>query len=252
LTAFAAYEVLVLRTGWRGPMEEALGLSYAVNIISPHLVAQSLWHLWSLASEEQFYLLWPVALIFLIDRLRRPTLERLLCIGAGLLATQVLLLTPYLGPLQLWNGSNLRAAGLLFGCAAGSAHMRGVVFASKGLRPVGAATLAASGVVFWDSGIVFLGVLLFDIGAVVLMMAILEQPERLPARLLGNRGLGIVGRTSYGMYLWHLPLLYLFGHSVIPAYGLSAAVVAMSYRFLEQPMLTRFIDKRPRLEPVTT
>src|SRR5439155_695520 len=77
LVAFVLYETLIMspRPLLRHTfLAAALSLGYVTNFMDSFASAPAnyLWHLWSLAEEEQFYLLWPVVLLFLLRRQCRP------------------------------------------------------------------------------------------------------------------------------------------------------------------------------------
>lgn len=81
----------------------------------------------------------------------------------------------------------------------------------------------------------------------IAVFALLVGAPRAGARILGNAPLRFVGRVSYSLYLYHLPLLFAWnlhaprdlGWAGLPAYLAAALAVAwLSYRFVEQPFLT--------------
>jgi peptidoglycan/LPS O-acetylase OafA/YrhL len=103
------------------------------------------------------------------------------------------------------------------------------------------------------------------IGVLLALPAVFGNPARgLPRRILGNRGLAWVGLVSYGIFLWHQPLIQpLTDHGaldlipgmpfpslVLSLTVVSAAVAATSYYLLERPIL-RFKDSRRRPEAAT-
>ncbi|NPA26575.1 MAG: acyltransferase, partial [Chloroflexi bacterium] len=78
-------------------------------------------HLWSLAIEEQFYLIWPLLVAFAASRGRGQSQNRLLALTLGLAFLSVgwrwLLYQPYEDTARVYYGTDTRAAGLLFGAA---------------------------------------------------------------------------------------------------------------------------------------
>jgi peptidoglycan/LPS O-acetylase OafA/YrhL len=102
------------------------------------------------------------------------------------------------------------------------------------------------------------------VGLLLALPAVFGEPGRgLPRRILGNRILAWLGLVSYGIFLWHQPLMGTLlrhgGLHLIPGMpfvsllvaltAVSTAIAALSYYLLERPLL-RFKDRRPRPEPV--
>ncbi len=186
-------------------------------------------HMWSLAVEEQFYLLFPLLLIGLHRRLRRWFWPAL---GAVLLASFALNLgfvarkpeaSFYLLPTRAWE---LLVGALLAGALPRWQAPR----ALRELLGVGGAALIAAAVLGYREGIAFPGLyaLLPVAGAAALIVAG-SGPALLP-RLLAQPGLVYVGRISYALYLVHWPVHVYAGRWLGSAYGgaLRAAMLALS------------------------
>lgn len=196
-------------------------------------------HTWSLAMEEQFYLLWPPLLLLLTRaRLSRRTI---VLVVSGL-ATASLVgwvftswETPY-NPLT-------RAGGLLVGCATALLVQRRPWhnqmlghLASLGFVAVICAEIA--GVVRRDLSMPIVTALL---PFVILLAAFGDGPL---VRVLSWRPLVHLGVISYGVYLWHYPLLYIlhgFGiegwTAAVAAAAATLIVCELSFRFVEAPAL---------------
>jgi peptidoglycan/LPS O-acetylase OafA/YrhL len=196
---------------------------YVSNLaVAGGVVLGPLEHTWSLAIEEQFYLLWPAILI--IGIARRRLLIPLLVVGIAVSAAL------RLGPITdierfwwLYHHTFTRADALLVGC----------LLALVPFRPSPPTTLLAA------ASLVLLVVLPTDQGtfATLLLLptaiaggiVVVSKP-----RWLGIGPLVAVGRISYGLYLWHFPLAEL-----LPAWAafIGTFVMAMlSYRFVELPI----------------
>lgn len=220
-------------------------------------------HTWSLGVEEQFYLLWPL-IVVLVLRLRphrREGARTLAWVAAtGALASAVTaawLAEAGADASRIYYGTDTRCQALLVGAAAAAALAarragagRSAVPPARGWTVIG--LLGAVGVgMCWallsgqspllDRG----GFLLVALAAVALVAAVVEQPKGLLARTLSISPLRGLGRMSYGVYLWHWPIILLLDRSRTGLSGgwLAAArvaatlvVAAASYRLVERPV----------------
>jgi peptidoglycan/LPS O-acetylase OafA/YrhL len=222
------------------------GISYVANILlasgSSIFRGSGLVHLWSLAEEEQFYLVWPM-LLLLVVRFRRAVL--LLAVGYVLLSAWRAGLSLHgVPPYRIYDGADTRATALVAG--AGLAiyrHRRGLIVGE------GAGQLAACvllGGVFFGWAVDFwptVGQPVFELGVVLLIAAALNETSM--ARGLTTRPLVWVGERSYSIYLWQVAggaCVYVLGSGVLPT--ITALVVTfvcadLSYRFVETPFRHR-------------
>jgi len=214
-------------------------------------------HLWSLAVEEQFYLVWPLILALLLRwreprRLFGPILG-LAILSAGLMAA---LHDPTADPSRVYYGTDTRVAGILVGAALACIPLRWKTTGPMSVR--GRVVLeAAGGAVLWGLWLCLSRVDQFDpllyrggfLGVAVLgglAIVIASNPRSWVAALLGSRPLVWLGRRSYAVYLWFWPVLVLTRpHSDIPLSGtpllalriaLTLGLAAASYRWVEQPI----------------
>jgi len=202
-------------------------------------------HTWSLAIEEQFYLLWPLVVLGMLSRLRRrppgdlaAEAERLsarrlwpllVLAVAGALCSCVETAVLYgngAGVNRVYYGTDTRAEGLLVGAALATAlairHRRhaasslsvpaispraGAVAGVVGAAGMGCAIAYATGSSSWLYRGGWLG---FDLCVAGVVVAAVAGRGLSPVRrLLETAPLRAVGLISYGLYLWHFPL-YLF------------------------------------------
>ncbi len=214
-------------------------------------------HTWSLAIEEQFYLVWPLVFTGLLAWWKRRTPQAVLVVallGAAASTALMVLLYDPANSSRVYYGTDTRATGILLGAALAAAlAWRGPLTSRAGRIGlevagwVGAITLAIAwtrlggqSTTLYRGGFFVCGL------AAVLVIATAVHPERLwLGTVLGARPLCLLGIISYGVYLWHWPVdLVLDGDRTgitgWPLFALQSAVAigiaVVSYRFLERPI----------------
>ncbi len=230
-------------------------------------------HTWSLAIEEQFYLVWPLLVVLLLlatrrmaERRRRTAVVVVCLVGAGASTATAAVLSGYADTDRVYYGTDTRAAALLVGCAlaaliAGRTPAAGPHRVLGGLAALGAAVagwlwVTADGAAPW----LYRGGLLLAALAVAAVIAHAVQSTASPtARLLGLPPLALLGRISYGVYLWHWPL---FGWLTAERTGLEGtrllavrcaatlAAATVSYLAVERPLRRSVRLRRPLITPV--
>jgi peptidoglycan/LPS O-acetylase OafA/YrhL len=248
VTVIVVCDVLFVIAGDRAPLRGSLAaLTYTANYaeIWKSNAVPGFGPTWSLAVEEHFYVLWPLALLALTRRSGlRAALNATLavCAAAFLWRTALALLHVRFNLIAI--GSLERADALLYGCAA-------AIALRLGWRPrgwvvwAGTTVVAVSPIVFahenYFSLVVGEGVL-----AVAAAGAVVGLEYNAPAwmrRWLSLRPVVAIGVFSYGIYLWHGPLMRVaadFDHAGRywrALVGLAAiAVAAVSHHYLEAPI----------------
>jgi peptidoglycan/LPS O-acetylase OafA/YrhL len=239
------------------------GVGYSLLYVSNWAVIRDrallgpLVHTWSLAVEEQFYVLWPLCLLGLLRMTGgRRSLSLLI---AGLAITAALwrgaLFVAGSTEWRLYVGTDSCADSLLIGCAVAVAmthrdlpKMLGGPRAARWLAVLAAifiVSLMISTPLEWRGYYLggFLGV---AIAAATILVALLSSPDWWVTRVLCLPPVVWIGRLSYSLYLWHLPIYNVvkseklgLGHLDILILRLSLSFVTAigSYYLIERPFL---------------
>lgn len=199
----------------------------------------ALGHTWSLAIEEQFYVVWPLVLLALL-RLGGARLALRFClVGAvGVALVRELVAGP-LGTDRVYNGADLRADGLLWGCALAVAlHLGWRLHRGAGV----AVTVLAA--VWALRGVVVLPWAERSVAAVATCVLIAAVTPRMRT-IFSHPALTWTGRRAYGLYLWHYVLARLLldqdqsVQQVTVMLMATFVIAAASYRWIEAPFLVR-------------
>ncbi|MEE8346734.1 MAG: acyltransferase family protein [Dehalococcoidia bacterium] len=214
-------------------------------------------HLWSLAVEEQYYIVWPLLIAGGLKLLRpRFTLAATLAGAAASAALMAALYHPDGDNSRIFYGTDTRATGLLIGSALAFVWVPGRLPALAGrarvwgLEAVGCFAIASLIVLhlwlnesrpfLYQGGFALVGV------ATALAIAVIVHPQARLGRLFGSAPLRWVGLRSYSIYLWQWPVIMLTRpHLDVPIdglpllavrFGLTFALAEVSYRLVEMPI----------------
>jgi peptidoglycan/LPS O-acetylase OafA/YrhL len=174
-------------------------------------------HTWSLAIEEQFYLVWPLLLLgaFKLGLARAKIAALTLLAAAGSAVLMVCLYNPNQDPTAIYYNTAARAQALLIGAALAFV----VSWWAPAVRQLGTrlwsavALIGGAGVVVLSASMTIGGPFTYEGGltlaalcAAALVGGVTLAGSSLVARFLSLRPIGYVGRISYGLYLWHWPI----------------------------------------------
>ncbi|MFL0269193.1 acyltransferase family protein [Candidatus Clostridium radicumherbarum] len=216
-------------------------------------------NLWSLAIEEQFYIIWPIVLITGLKVFKKRTkLSKFVFMAALCSATlMAILYIPGEDPSRVYYGTDTRAFELLIGGWLAIIYPMNRISSKKisvkqktalNITSIITFSVFIISVIFTNEYQSFLyrgGMLLISLNAAILI-ACISHPSCYLGRLLSLKPLSWLGKRSYGIYLWHYPIIvlstpvYEIGN---PAYwGVCLQIVIiiiiaeLSYRFIEMPI----------------
>ncbi|GHC58770.1 acyltransferase family protein [Roseibacillus persicicus] len=263
LLAVALFAVLFSLTHHYFPTREvAIALTYTANW------AEALWnldlgamaHCWTLATEEQFYFLWPFVIVALEKTIKttKGKALALTTIALALAGYRAAVVGSY-SPARIYFGLDTHMDGLVMGSAL--AYFAAILRTSEKSRstsyhilswivvPVSLFVLLALMYLFkWDStGLHQYGFFLAALSSVAIILDLTLSPFSLIQKPLSLPPLVYLGKISYGLYLFHYPL-YHFITEVMPdasflvkaplKIGLSILVAALSFHLVEVKFLT--------------
>jgi peptidoglycan/LPS O-acetylase OafA/YrhL len=237
------------------------GLTYTSNWAQAFGLAfpeQEIGFLWTLAIEEQFYLLWPSLLLLALLVVRLSPRRLIVAIGCGVVAVliwRIVLVTAEVDGRRIYFGTDARLDQLLLGAALAAWFVQ---------RPTSARGSVALRLAGW-AGVAFLTWRLFDpvyfrewyptvglaaigLASAAIIGCVVTDSSSVLKWALTMRWLRWVGALSYSLYLWHVPAIRLVSVSplgqstVLRIFGgisLSFVLAAASYRYVEQPFLRR-------------
>ncbi len=219
-------------------------------------------HFWSLAIEEQFYVVWPVVLIlahkFGVKRSHMRNATLVLVLASAL--EMALLFNPDADPSRVYYGTDTRAFSLLIGAWPAfvwpsnqlgannevqlDRNVRIALDAVGGIALIG--LIAMMGCIEGTSAIMYRGGILLASIITMVIIAVIVHPSSILGKVFSAKPLVWIGLRSYGIYLWHYPLLLLMNPRsniagtpwwmYLVELAVMFACAAFSYKFVEDPI----------------
>ncbi|WP_353097664.1 acyltransferase family protein [Tissierella praeacuta] len=230
-------------------------LSYFDSFGSP----SPLKHIWFLAVQEQFYILWPLILVVVLRNTKKTKkISSIIFIGALLSATLMgILYDPAADPSRIYYGTDTRAFELLIGSFLASISVNKKPFTKEVSKKQRNELKLLSIITFsififstifideYNSSLYRGGLFLFSLNT-ALLIACVCHPKGILGPILSWKPLRWIGTRSYGIYLWHYPIMvlstpiYEIGN---PSYLrvfiqliITCIIAELSYHFIEMPI----------------
>ncbi|CAI7978421.1 exopolysaccharide production protein ExoZ [Frankia sp. Hr75.2] len=238
---------------WQFLRNGLAALFYVANIqrtLNPPDSGAWFGHVWTLSLEEQFYLLWPIALVLICrsERWRRRLPEILISAVILVLIWREILIGSGVSNFRIYFAPDTRFDSLLVGCLLATWRHEALRSAADGTAVAGdlsrvagsrTAQLLARAATFGPVGLLGLVILFFTgpdlhgppswmarggylLVAVLAAVAVLGADQHRPGwydRVLSARPAAWVGRISYSLYLWHFPVTGVANDSLVPRFG---------------------------------
>jgi peptidoglycan/LPS O-acetylase OafA/YrhL len=241
------------------------------NYFNETAASSPLLHTWSLAVEEQFYVIWPLVVLAVLHFTRSMRALFTLCCAAAI-ASAIWMHVVYNGGLntnRAYLGTDTRSQCLFIGCALAVGlvlltqrrHEEGRLAKGQLWRPETNAGQIACGAlgVLGAAGAIGLWVLttststfpysggffLIGLSVAAVILAAVAAPRSLVPRVLSVAPVRYVGRISYGLYIWHWPIFIWLDHTRTGLYGyelfavrvlVTFAVSVASFHLVERPI----------------
>ncbi|MCC5891967.1 acyltransferase family protein [Exiguobacterium sp.] len=212
-------------------------------------------NLWSLSIEEQFYLVWPLLLLFGLKSKRRL----LQLVGVTLFASALWMafsFTPGTDPSRVYYGTDTRLFALLIGAVLAfgwrpDAFKHDMPDIGRRILNVGGAVSLATLLIVmmitsaYGTFLYYGGFFAVAVASAILIAAT-AHPSTVWSRLFGSAWLRVIGTRTYGIYLWHYPVIILTTPieqigtfeplRALAQVAVTLLVAELSYRFIETPV----------------
>lgn len=212
--------------------------------------------LWSLAVEEQFYILWPLLLVFLLRTTKNNRFGLLATTSVMIAISSIwmaVLYRPDADPLRVYYGTDTRAGGFLIGALLAivwSPRQRWLGWGRRTLEVLGWSGLIALLLLYnrlneFQPFLYLGGILVTALSSAFLIIGA-SSPITVLSKLLETRLLRWIGSRSYSIYLWHWPVFMLTrpGFELqlpellirVGQVAITFGLAELSYRWVESPV----------------
>ncbi|MGL4248963.1 MAG: acyltransferase family protein [Lactococcus garvieae] len=215
-------------------------------------------HIYYLAIEGQFFIFWPLIMIFLVKVIRSKKHSFLLTNFLAILSLILMIAQYKVGqdPTRVYYGTDTRIFSLLMGASMAfiwpmnkmpaKLNKKGQTFGRNLLWGVLALTLILYVFMPAQSPVTYYGGLWFVSLLTMLLILLVVHPGLKANKIFSNKLFDYIGSRSYGIYLWQLPVFALVAakvvhptswYNVIWQLALIFALSEFSYRFIERPLV---------------
>lgn len=215
-------------------------------------------HMWSLAVEEQFYIIWPVIMLIALTFVKSKGKLAVFILLLSVISAEAMafMFTPDVDPSRVYFGTDTRAFSILLGAALAiiwpSAKLSDNVTPElkKTLNITGIVSLLALLVMMVfiqeDGSFLYYGGMYLASAVTAVLIAVIVHPASSISKLFSFKPLIWIGVRSYGIYIWHFPIIVLLGIAVktesISGTKIAIALIltfilsALSFSLVEEPI----------------
>jgi peptidoglycan/LPS O-acetylase OafA/YrhL len=212
-------------------------------------------HLWSLAIEEQFYVVWPAIVMLIAWRSRHidRALIMVCVVGSALSLIQMIRLLDTNDPSRVYIGTDTRASSVLLGAVFAAAPLRRAATKLTSSSKYGFTIIGSLIVVVIGTSWMFVdgpaspwlfrgGLFAHSLLSGALVVGCASSPAAPLSRLLGWRPLRTVGGLSYSLYLWHWPIYTLLSEERLGLSGWALIIVQIAVSFVAAVLSKNLVE----------